>query len=356
MAISTSGIMNPAEVVNHVMDVALSKALEASSKAEYAFDAAKLGLGLDPSHMAAANLPVGVPDIHGIEPKVFIPEVAEGASMELFNSWWQQINDSLQDKMDWFIGKYFPNECKYLQKAQLWICKVLTEGGTGINPHVEDQIWQRDRRRALTDASRQEQEVVEGFAAKGFPLPPGAMMASLERIRRDSYDKIAEASRTTAEWQAKTEIENIRFAVTSAIDLYTKMMNCVMDFMKALITSSGQMAQLIPSVTDSQSRLIGAAAEYYRARLSAQELLLKAATTNAEFKQQANKSDADSYMKAMELRLQAAIEAARSFATQASAALNALHASAAISGSGNNSVSYSYSNDTSGSPPAKTVA
>jgi hypothetical protein len=269
--------------------------------------------------------------------------LAEGASVELFNSWWEKVNDSILAKMEWFVGRFFPNECPYLQHAQLWICKTISQGGTGMNPQVEDMIWQRDRARVLGDSARQEAEAVSSFAARGFPLPPGAMAAALERIREDGYDKIAQASRDVAIKQADIEIENVRFAVEQAIQLYSSLMAALGDFIKAMVSSAQMSSQLIPSVTDSQSKLISAASEYYRARIACQEILVRNLTSNAGYKQEKSREDQDAYMQAMKLKVDAMLEAAKALAMQASAALNALHASASISGNDSTNHSYSYS-------------
>jgi hypothetical protein len=345
---------NPAEVVEIMLNKALDKAAEASSKSDELFDKALDQVG-NPAQMGAASL-LSLPASTGLEPKVYIPEVAEGASVELFNSWWEKVNESLFDKMEWYINRFFPNECPYLQRAQLWICKTLAEGGTGMNQHVEDMIWQRDRARLLKEAKRAEGEAVSGFAARGFPMPPGMLAGALERIQLDTLDKTAQASRDVAIKQAEIEIENVRFAVDKAIDLYTKVMGAVGEFMKALISSAGMSAQLIPSITDSQSKLISAAADYYRARISVQELMLKAHSTNAGFVQEASKENQDAIMQAMKMKVDAAIEAARALATEAAAALNAMHASASISGTASNSVDYRYGGEVSGDVPPKTTA
>jgi len=329
-------------------------------------------------------------EVNVTEPPVQIPTLAEGASIEMFSSWWLQINDALVDNFTWFIDNYFPNECDYLGKAQSWICKTLAEGGTGMAPAVEEQIWQRDRARLLRDSKRATDELLATFASRGFPLPPGAAVAATLSINKDAQDKIAQASRDVAIKQAEIEIENVRFAVENAIKLYTGAIAAAGDFIKALAGTTGNMSQLIPSVTDSQAKLISAASEYYRARISVEELRLKAAMPVAEWGQRVNEKNVDNSMvlinkqvdadlelykadlsrdemrlKAalptaeMEMRtneknvdvdlaiikakVDAAVAAAQSLGTQAAAALNGLHASASIQGQGQADVGVRFS-------------
>lgn len=289
-------------------------------------------------HMNAAQMSFGV---KVVEPDVFIPRMAEAASIENYQHWWSGAIGTLSEQFADFIDKYFPNECNYLGHAQQWICKTLIEGGTGMNKHVEGQIWARDRARILADARSQEKEVLEGFAARRYPVPPGAALGMTAQIRAEAAGKIAQASRDVAIKQAEIEIENVKFAVEQAIALYSAAIGAAGDYIKSLVGSSGNMSQLLPSVTDSQSRLIGAAADYYRARIQVEDLRLKATIPNSEWRQQANVKNVDNDMQAMRNRVDAAIEAAKAMAQQASAALNAMHASASMG----DSVGYSRSDN-----------
>lgn len=281
-------------------------------------------------HMNPATMNFGV---NVVEPDVFIPRMAENASIENFQGWWAGAIDTLAGQFADFIDKYFPNECNYLGHAQQWICKALVEGGTGMNQHVEGQIWARDRSRLLADARSQEKEVLDGFAARRYPVPPGAALGTIAQIRAEAAGKIAQASRDVAIKQAEIEIENVKFAVEQAIALYSAAMSAAGDYIKALIGAAGNTSQLLPSITDSQSKLIGAAADYYRARIQVEDLRLKATVPNSEWRQQANVKNVDNEMQAMRNRVDAAVEAAKAMAQQASASLNAMHTSASLGGS-----------------------
>ena len=266
-------------------------------------------------------------------PDVEIPRLAEGASLEMFDDWWSGIIDKLAGLYAGYMDRYFPNDCEYLKHAQQWICDAITKGGTGLNPVVEGQIWERDRGRILREAGRAEQEAVSAFAARGFPLPPGALNGALIRIQADTRDKLAQASRDVAIKQAETEIENVRFAVQQAIDLYGTAIGAAKDYMMAMAGSANSPVQLLPSVTDSQSRLISAASDYYRSRIAAKELQLKAAIPNAEYRQQANSKNLDARVQSIKNSVDAAVEAAKALSVQAAALLNSLHVNSSVSSS-----------------------
>ena len=93
-----------------------------------------------------------------------------------------------------------------------------------------------------------------------------------------------------------------------------------------------------------QSIVDNGLSDYYRSRISAKELQLKAAMPNAEYQQQANSKNLDAKVQTIKNSVDAAVEAAKALATQAAALLNSVHTSAGISGSRgySNSVGYSY--------------
>lgn len=93
---------------------------------------------------------------------------------------------------------------------------MLTSGGTALPAAVEDMVWQRDRARLLKDASRAERQTIDGFAARGFPLPPGSMVGVLEMAQAETTDKVAAQSRDVAIKQIDVLIGNIREAAQIA--------------------------------------------------------------------------------------------------------------------------------------------
>lgn len=342
---------SPGELVSMAWDRGEELAESTANKSRALLDQAMGQAGAAPS-MTGATFAFN-PQV--TEPGVFIPQLAEGASMEMFETWWDGIINRLGQDYSQYIDRFFPNECDYFEKAQQWICNAIENGGTGIAPRVEEQIWERDRARILRDSDRAEQEITSNFAGRGYVLPPGAMVGGILRVRNESQSNIAQSSRERAIQQAQIEIENVRLAVSQAIELRMQVTSAARDYIATLAGTSGVSAQLIPSITDSQSRLISAASGFYQARIAVKDLELKATTANAGMQQTANEANQRAQMQAARNLVDAAIEGAKMLATQSAAALNALNTSTSTSASANNSVGYSYSNDTDSSAPTKTV-
>lgn len=323
--------------------VAQDKAAQADTYFEEAISAEG-----GPAQMSAAPFSF-TPNV--VEPVVTIPTDAKGASLASFYELSQAVINQLAGLYTGWIATYLPNETAYFEGAQQWMYDTLTNGGTGMNASVEAQIWDRDRSRILKEADRLRAEVVQSWAAKGYSLPPGAETWQVLQIDKDAGDKIAQASRDVAIKQAEIEIGNVRFAVENAIKTWTSAMGAAADYIKALSIGPNSAMQVIPSITDSQSKLISAADGYYRSRIAVEELRLKASMPAAEWDQQSRIKNGDWIMEQVRSQVAAAVAAAQSVGTQAAAALNSLHASVGMSNQTSDNVSYNYSNDTLDAAP-----
>lgn len=98
-------------------------------------------------------------------------------------------------------------------KLESWV------GGesTGLDPDVEQAIFDRGRARENANATRLLGEVRRSFASRGFNMPPGAMAIAMQRAVQETNDKISGLNREIIIAQADLEQKNRQFAATSAI-------------------------------------------------------------------------------------------------------------------------------------------
>jgi hypothetical protein len=268
-----------------------------------------------------------------VEPPVNIPMNAQAAGFEQFRETWTETINDLTTRFRDFIVEYMPNETPYIDAAQQWLNSAITNGETGLIRTVEDQIWQRQRDRITKDSARAESEIIDSWASRGFAMPPGAAIHAVGLAKQQSRDLIAEAASKVAIAQAELEQKNMQFAVENSIKLWTGAMGAAGEYIKAIATGPQAAGQIIPSITDSQAKLISAASSYYNARISVQELALKASLPSSQWAHESAIKDADIRMQFIAEKVKAAIGAAQIAGTIASSALNALHASASASDS-----------------------
>jgi hypothetical protein len=87
---------------------------------------------------------------------------------------------------------------------------------TGLDPVVEQAIWDRGRSRENMTAGRKIKEAIRTFAARGFSKPPGALSTEIQSALQDTQDTLSTQSREVAINQANLEQSNRRFAMEEA--------------------------------------------------------------------------------------------------------------------------------------------
>lgn len=311
-------------IINQALEIGATKSAEAASYSNQAMTAAAGFASFTPPSVSFS------PNRSTIEPPVNIPMNASGLDTALYGATYDKIVLDLSGRFADFFKTYFPVEFDSLVAAQKWLYDTITHGGTGIKPEVEDQIWQRDRARLLVESARASEEITATFAARGFPLPPGAMLHQHHMLQADLLAKTAQASRDVAIKQAEIEIENVKFAVQMALDYRVKGIQAAGDYIKVLALGPEIAAKLATSSADAQARLITAASSYYNARIRIEEMKLDTLKFNAGVKADAGMNDVREFSQRLKARTDAAVAAAQAAGTQAAAALNAVHASAQV--------------------------
>lgn len=327
MAFTYNGPSTAAVLVTGVFNEQMSVAEDRLAKADEYMRNALAAIGSPPSAAdvdISANLSIpSPPDLGGF---------SSGELNSLYQGTADELKALLANGLTTFLTTYFPlgNE---LALAQAWVAKALSTGGTGLNATIEDQIWQRDRARVLRDAARAADQAMSTWAARGYSLPPGALVGQVAQINQDARDKIAAASRDVAIKQAEMEIENVRFAVEKAISLRTAAIQAAGDYLRTLALGPQLGVQLATSVVDAKSKMAQALTSFYQAQVSASELPVRVAIASANANVEIRKANLGAEVDVIRARVAVVEAAAQSAGTQAAAALNSLNASAGFNGS-----------------------
>ena len=307
-------------IINHAISVANFKAAQSEAYGGQAFNIATGG------HEYETTTP-GLKDAR--EPSVYIPSRAAGIDQSLWDSTYKRISDDLSDKFARFFIDYFPINEDLMNQVEAWLSSAIA-GGTGINPTVEGRIWQRDRDRISTEALTATENAISQWASRGFPLPPGAANASVLGISAARAIGVAAVSRDAAIKAFETEIENVRFAITAAINYRQAAISAAGDYIRAMAVGPQLATQLATSASDAQARLISAATGLYNARINAAELASRHSLTimDAELKQTI--AAGDNKVKYKDMQVNAALKTMESLGMQASAAINGITATSQL--------------------------
>ena len=317
------------DFISDIIDQAVKQANEqASAATDFANTAIEAASGVVTPGTPGFSFTPDIPDLG-----VYIPANAAGLNTGIYESTYDRIKNDLTNGFITFFATYFPNECDYLAEAQTWLCKALGAGGTGMAPAVEDQIWERDRARILADSARLEDEILVTWAGRKFPLPPGAATYQVLGQQQEASTKIAQASRDVAIKQAEIEIENVKFAVKMALDYRIGAVQAAAEYMKALALGPEIASKLALGAINAQATLIEAASSYYRARVSVEELRLRALSENANLQLQSGGQFVQAFTARSSNIAHAAGQAAQAAGYMGAAALNALHSQATLTSS-----------------------
>lgn len=247
----------------------------------------------------------------------------------------------LRDRFDALINQHFPNAASYSQQADTWIQRALTVGGTGISAVVEDQLWARERNRTLKESGRAADEAASAWAAKGYSMPPGALLHAQALIEQTAQDKLGESSRERAVKSIDAELENVRLAVTHTIELRTKAVSAAVQYIGVLIGAASTEVQKQQVLQSAYATLTNATVAAYQATLGGSELTLRGGIAQQQSDVEVLKAEANLITQNVGQAVQAAVAAVQAYAQMAGSALNGLHAQAAISGNDQTSTSVS---------------
>lgn len=261
------------------------------------------------------------------EPNVYIPQKADATAFKTeYDRIYQQLIAMAANKIAEFLNTYFPLTNDAYPPAVAWLVRAITQGGTGLAPAIEAQIWQRGRDRILSDGLRAETQAMEAFAARGLSQPAGALAGALQEIRRDTLAKNSEFSRDVAIKAAEIELENVKFAVEQALKLRLSAIQAAVDYIKALMSAPEIAMRYATALPNLQANLINAAGSFYRARLERDDLAMRAAISNQDLAVKWFGIINDATVRSTDARVHAAVGAAQAAGNTAAGAMGSINA------------------------------
>lgn len=241
---------------------------------------------------------------------------------------------------------------------------VIEEGATGLDPVVEQAIFDRARSRQETDNLRLYTEAENYFAARGFEMPTGALSAKLQEINIEITRNNSNLNNDVMIEQAKLAQSNFQFVVEKGASVVTSMVELgfksVIDYNKgtieAFIAQLEAYKQEISTVLtkiDAQAKVYSAEAEVYKscaqvdnADISAQVEIAKISLQEAELRANLELKQVDieleAAMKLHQLQIAAYESGSKVTAQVVASALSAVNASASYGFSGGASINGGY--------------
>lgn len=155
-------------------------------------------------------------------------------------------------------------------------------GGTGLPAHIEQAIWDRGRAREDVIAKKATQEAYEEFAARGFALPSGALAGRVAEVWQKNREAGSTFSRDVAIKQAELEVENLKFTVSTGIQLEGQMMTYAGQYAARALDAAKATVQVAIDIFNAQVALYNARLQAYQTEATVYKELIQAESLRLE--------------------------------------------------------------------------
>lgn len=193
----------------------------------------------------------------------------------------------LNNEVDEWIKRYFPAIDTCFGKGDNatgdivpddWLCGVITGNNPfGLPESVFEAIWHNARDREERQFRSAQQSLQMEFSRRGFTIPPGAYVASLEKVRQQGSEAIQEINRQQAIRNEEVKVQLLQFAVQQAVQYKLGIMSALADFYRVWVTIPNQDIERARVRAQAYSSLYSALSTYYNVEVAFEELRLKAA-------------------------------------------------------------------------------
>lgn len=228
-------------------------------------------------------------------------------------------------KVSEFMNNWFPDLTTCIKNnLSSWLCTAIG-GGTGLDPTVEAQLWQRGRDREARATSEQASAMIDKYAGMGWDLGD-------EYIADKADEAVASGRRATSEMNrdmtiefAKIRIETAKFAITTAANLRLGIIGALNDYLRTFLTIPAEARQKATEYVNAKRRLWEGMQAYYRALVDSKDLLLRGQIANQARDIEMGKLTVQAIVAVIQGRVQAAIAAADTMGDIAASARGGLN-------------------------------
>lgn len=204
---------------------------------------------------------------------------------------------SVDGEVDQWLAKYFPSiNGNFKNVPEDYLVDVIS----GVKPFgipgtVFEMVWQQARDRAGRTVRSERATLSSTFSARGFSLPPGALVDQLAQSERRATDLVLDVSRDQALKDADIKVQILQQAVQLATQLKLGILNAAADLYRVYASFyqlDSQSAQIKASAYQS---FYNALSSYYGVEVSLEQLKLRAAETKAGVDGQIDRNRISSY-------------------------------------------------------------
>ena len=259
-----------------------------------------------------------------VEPNVTIPtEISTANILADYEAEYMKIRALMVGDLTKIFTDYFPEDSATYNAAETWIQAAIANPSGGLPATVAAQLLTDETDKITLEAARATDSVVSGFAARGFPLPPGMAASAAVAIQQTAQDQKAVAGRKLT----AISIDMMKFAIEKALNMRQLAMNSTLDYIKTLASAPDVSSRVVGIGYDAQSKLISSVSGFLSARTEVQKLVASVAEFNVTTAQAVKEKNQIADMTLIEDRLKALLAECQVFGQMATSLFNNLHAS-----------------------------
>lgn len=163
----------------------------------------------------------------------------------------------------------------------------MQNGGYGIEAADETALWERARDRELRVTEQAVSDIARAAASRGFPVPPGALYASIETARQQGAERASSLSREVALKRSDLYVQNRQFTITQVQALEAVLIGYYSAYAERSLNAAKALVDAGIAIFNARVQKLSVELETYRARASVFETQLKAALSHLDvFKSQ----------------------------------------------------------------------
>jgi hypothetical protein len=193
-----------------------------------------------------------------------------------FNYGMDRFDQEFKDRVAWLMANYFPSlNGDLITSSDNWIINQINNGGIGLPISVEEALYARGKDRVIQTGLAAESQALSSFAARGFTLPQGVLVAQLNATRLSTAQNLGKLATDVLVENTKIQVETTKFAVQMAVQLRLGLLNALVAFINAAADVPKGAVQYAQLFTDAKRGIADAIVGYYNAMIREQELKMK---------------------------------------------------------------------------------
>ncbi len=239
------------------------------------------------------------------------------------------LEKTVPNEFSKFLNTYFPKPTNF-DKLEKFLVDTALNGGIGLPPEIERQIWEKSRQRVELSNHKQIMENRKSIASRGFIVPNGVEKYSELIIRNEGNKNISADSSNIAIESAKLRIDWVKTAIAEAKSFRAIALDSAFKYLSSVLSIHDPSLRFAGGVVDSFKSFYDASNSYSNSISTINKLKLEKSNMMDNYNIQYDKFKVDQMMSNENQKTQALIELARMMASQASSALSGMNSMATL--------------------------